>query len=214
MFYSKARWPAARRSRPTTNSPLASVARLAALEAEIARLRAELATTRGEDGDPPARGAVRQRGGGGIAGAKKGRAAGFKANPVVVARHRPRQPRAPVPGRRREVPDRIVVHAPTACGGCGAALPAAAGRSAPSDRAAPGPGRGCRAPGTGAALPGLRLGRPGRPTRPGRARGPHRRFGWSVAAWRRRCGRCAGCRCGSCSGCPRTSSGCGCRSAP
>jgi hypothetical protein len=95
--------------------------RVAALEAENAQLRADLAIARGDAGPPP-----------NLSGAspvvssptstKKPRPAGIKANVVRVARHRPRKPRAPVPGRRRDVPDRIVVHAPTVCGGCGAAL--------------------------------------------------------------------------------------------
>src|SRR5215217_7470131 len=104
--------------RPTYEELLA---RIAALEAEIDRLRADLAAARGED-EPPA------TGGGEVIAAtapvptKKGRPAGVKANVVRLVRHRPRRPRAPVPGRRREVADRVVVHAPAVCGGCGAAL--------------------------------------------------------------------------------------------
>ncbi len=159
------------------------LARVAALEAEIARLRAELATTRGED-DPPALGSGAATAAAAASpSAKKGRPAGIKANVVRLARHRPRHPRAPAPGRRREVPDWIVVHAPTACGGCGAGLTGGrlVGRrqviAVPPVRAEvvehQARERHCRC-----------CGWVGRGTLPdlGAHAGAHRRFGWSVAA--------------------------------
>jgi len=45
-----------------------------------------------------------------------------KANVVRVSVRRPRKPRAPVPGRRREAPDRRMVHALDRCPHCAAAL--------------------------------------------------------------------------------------------
>src|SRR5689334_21064697 len=106
---------ARRPPRPTSEELAALVGelrdRVAALEAENARLRAEVAAARGDDEPPPDQGgaspAVSSP-----ASAKKQRPAGIKANVVRLARHCPRKPRAPVPGRRRDVPDRIVVHAP------------------------------------------------------------------------------------------------------
>jgi transposase len=114
-----------RQAPPTYDDLLARVAaladRVAALEAENAGLRAENARLRGEGGsgsgaaapigdEPPARGARRRR------------PDWVKANVVVVARRRLRQARSPVPGRRRESPDRIVIHAPAACPHCATAL--------------------------------------------------------------------------------------------
>src|SRR5688572_19278940 len=78
--------------------------RIAALEAENARLRAEVTDLRGDT--PPASGAAPP------VPRRKRPPAWAKAN-VVVARHRPRKRREPVPGRRREAPDHIVLHAPT-----------------------------------------------------------------------------------------------------
>jgi transposase len=156
--------------------------RVAALEAENARLRAEVARLRGEDGPAP--------GGSGAdatapapVSAKQGRSGGFRANVMVVDRRRPRQPRAPVPGRRRDLPDRIVVHAPATCRGCGAAL--AGGRlvgrrqviEVPPVRAVvvehQARERRCRCCGWvgRGVLPDL-----------GAQAGPHRRVGWGVAA--------------------------------
>src|SRR5215212_9625987 len=118
-----------RLSHPTSAELAVLVADLrdqvAALEAENSRLRAEVACLRTHNAAAPAEGeasgppATPSRG-------KTRRATGFKANVVVVNRHRPRHRRAPIPGRRREAPDRIVVHAPTVCGGCG--TPLAGGR--------------------------------------------------------------------------------------
>jgi transposase len=156
--------------------------RVAALEAENARLRADLARLRGGDGpsaigaEPPASPAAPPRG-------KTGRLAGFKANVVVVDRHRPRRPRTPVPGRRRDVPGRVVVHAPAVCGGCGAALGGGrlVGRrqiiEVPPVRAEvvehQARERRCRCCGWAGrgALPDL-----------GAQAGRHRRLGWAVAA--------------------------------
>jgi hypothetical protein len=99
-------------------------AELAALRAENAVLRAENAALRTENAalrgdDPPRAGGEVAAG---AAAPRKRPPAWAKANVVVRARHRPRQPRAPVPGRRREAPDRIVVHAPTVCPACAAPL--------------------------------------------------------------------------------------------
>jgi transposase len=177
---------ARRPPRPTYEELLDLVAelrdRVTALEAENARLRAELALLRGEGGASSA-------GGGATAppvvaaSGRTGRPAGFKANVVVVDRHRPRRSRSPVPGRRRDVPDRIVVHAPAVCGGCGVAL--AGGRlvgrrqviEVPPVRAEvvehQARERRCRCCGWvgRGMLPDL-----------GAQAGGHRRFGWSVAA--------------------------------
>jgi transposase len=167
--------------RPTYEELLA---RVAALEAENARLRAEVAALRGEGGPPAAGGGAEAAPPPAAPGAKKRPAAGFKANVVVVERRRPRKPRAPVPGRRRDAPDRVVVHAPAVCGGCGAAL--AGGRlvgrrqivdlppvraEVVEHRARERTCRRCGWVGRG-HLPDL-----------GSQAGPHRRLGWGVAAW-------------------------------
>jgi transposase len=170
----------ARRPRRPTYTEL--LERIAALEAEIARLRAVLAEGQGES-DPPSAGSEAATVPVAPPGAKKPRPAGIKANVVRVARRRPRKPRSPVPGHRRDVPDRIVVHAPTVCGGCGAEL--AGGRligrrqviDLPPVRATVvehhARERHCRCCGW--------VGRGVLPDLDAQA-GPHRRFGWSVAA--------------------------------
>lgn len=177
---------ARRPPRPTYEELLDLVAelrdRIAALEAENARLRTELAVARSED-EPPTAGNGGNLAAASPASSKKQRPAGIKANVVRLARHRPRQPRAPVPGRRRDVPDRIVVHAPTACGGCGAVLTGGrlVGRrqviELPPVRATVVEHqvreRRCRCCGW--------MGRGARPDLGAQA-GPHRRIGWSVAA--------------------------------
>lgn len=89
------------------------------LKVENARLRAELAALRGED-DPGG-----ERGGDEEPLAVTPRKAvprWVKANVVTVARQRPRTRRAPVPGRRRAIPDRQIVHAPSHCPACASAL--------------------------------------------------------------------------------------------
>ena len=91
-----------------------------ALRAENAALRAEVALLRGDDD-------AATEGTGSAAAAprptpRKRPPAWAKANVVVVTQQRPRQPRAAVPGRRREAPDRIVRHAPTICPVCAAPL--------------------------------------------------------------------------------------------
>ena len=90
--------------------------RIAALEAENARLRAEVTTLRGEE--PPPAGAQGQSG----AAPRRRPPRWAKANVVVVARRRPRKRRHPAPGRRRDIPDRIVMHAPSVCPDCAAPL--------------------------------------------------------------------------------------------
>ena len=109
-----------RQQQPTYDELATLVAQLQSalevLRAENAALRAEVAALRGEDPLPsddrskPA-GAPRQR-----------PLRWAKANVGVVAQHRPRRSRAAVPGRRREVPDRIVLHAAALCPDCGAPL--------------------------------------------------------------------------------------------
>jgi hypothetical protein len=82
-----------------------------ARKAEVHRLRAENARLRGE---APAA-AEDAAGARAAAGPHRGRRSPprwAKANVVRVSVRRPRTPRAPVPGRRREAPDRRVVQAP------------------------------------------------------------------------------------------------------
>ena len=91
-----------------------------ALKVANARLRAELATLRTDDparveapeAPPPTPDAPK----------RKSPPRWAKANVVRVAQHRPRRSRAPVPGRRRAVPDRRLVHAPSQCPVCAASL--------------------------------------------------------------------------------------------
>ena len=91
-----------------------------ALKAELSRLRAENARLRGEVPAEPA-GAVGERAEAGPRG-RKSPPRWAKANVVRVAVKRPRTPRAPVPGRRREVPDRRMVYALDHCPHCATAL--------------------------------------------------------------------------------------------
>jgi transposase len=172
---------ARKRTQPTYTELLA---RVAALEAEIARLRAELAVLRGDDDPPPSTGAAAPAPAAPAPTARKRPPGWVKANVVIVARRRPRKPRAPVPGRRRDVPDRIVVHAPTTCPDCGHGL--AGGRLVGRRQVVDLPParaeivehqlRERRCPCCGwvgrGAMPDL-----------GAQAGPHRRFGWGVAAW-------------------------------
>ena len=149
--------------------------------AEVATLRAEVARLRGDDDAAP--------GGAGPDAAappppRTRPPAWVKANVIVRERHRPRQPRVPVPGRRREVPDRIIVHAPTACPVCAAPAGAgAAGGTAPSDRSAPGAGRGHGAPGAGADVPALWDAQRGTMSDLSEQVGGQRRVAWPVVAW-------------------------------
>jgi transposase len=107
-------------AQPTVEALLALVGelreRITAVEAENARLRAEVATLRGAE--PPPTDAPGPPG----AAPRRHPPRWAKANVVVVARRRPRKVRSPVPGRRREEPDRIVLHAATVCPACAAPL--------------------------------------------------------------------------------------------
>ena len=85
--------------RPTRPTYEELLARVTALEAEIARLRAELAAARG-GGEPPAVGSDAALAAPAPPRATKGRPAGIKANVVRLARHRPRRPRSPAAGAR------------------------------------------------------------------------------------------------------------------
>ncbi|MDQ3694799.1 MAG: IS66 family transposase [Chloroflexota bacterium] len=156
--------------------------RIAALEAENARLRAALAALRGTDAPPPA-GATTAPQTSVPATARRRPPPGVKANVVILARRCRRTPRSPVPGRRRDVPDRVVVHAPTVCPHCGDVLRRGrlVGRrqiiELPPVRAEVAEHqvrerrcRGCGWAGRG-ALPDLTD-----------HAGPHRRVGWGVAA--------------------------------
>jgi len=182
-----------RRTQPTYDELAAVVEQLqvqvqalraenAVLRAENAALRAELADRRGEDA---------ATGGGAGAGtaappppARKRPPRWAKANVVVLTRRRPRQVRSPVPGRRRETPDRMVWHAPTVCPAC--AAPLARGRLVGRRQVLDLPPvraevvehrvleRTCR-----------RCGPRSRGTMPDLSAqvGPHRRVSWPVAAW-------------------------------
>ena len=107
----------------------------------------------------------------------------MKPNGVVVERHKPRRARQPVPGRHREEPDRQVVHAPGHCAVCASEL---RGRKVVRRRQV-------------IVLPEVRAevvehvvverrcqrcGTVSRGTMPDLSAevGPHRRFGWTVAA--------------------------------
>jgi hypothetical protein len=117
----------AKRRQPSAEALRAEVAELRrlvqALQAENSRLRARLRAlgealadeSPPDERDPAAPGEARPS-------PRRDRPAWVKANVVRVARYRPRKPRAPVPGRRRAVPDRIVVHAHDRCPRCAAAL--------------------------------------------------------------------------------------------
>lgn len=89
------------------------------LKSENARLRAELAALRGEE--EPA-GEEEDQPDPVAAGGRKAAPRWMKPNVVVVARSRVRRRREPVPGWRRQEPDRQVLHAVEACAGCGSAL--------------------------------------------------------------------------------------------
>ncbi len=87
------------------------------LKVENARLRAELAALRGEEA-PVEQEEQRDLELGAVIG-RNAAPRWLKANVKVVARCKPRRPRAPVPGRRRQEPDRQVIHALEECAGCG-----------------------------------------------------------------------------------------------
>ena len=172
---------------PTYDDLLAGVAalrdRIAVLEAENARLRAEVAAMRGEDDPPPAS----SRPGAADApttGRRKRPPGWVKANVVVAARRRPRKRRTPVPGRRRETPNRLVVHAPTACPDCGGALRGGrlVGRRQVLDLP---PARVDVVEHQARQRRCRRCGWVGRGRLPdlGAEVAPHRRLGWGVAAW-------------------------------
>jgi transposase len=109
-----------RQQRPTYDELVTLVAQLQAaledLQAENVALRAEVATLRGEEPRPTGERDTA------AAAPRKRPPRWAKANVVVVAQHRPRRSRAPVPGRRRDVPDRILLYAPTVCPVCAAPL--------------------------------------------------------------------------------------------
>ena len=170
-------------SGPTYDELVALVAQLQAevraLRAENATLRADLAALRGDDGaDGPGAGTASP------APARKRPPAWAKANVIVRERHRPRQPRAPVPGRRRDIPGRIVLHAPAVCPAC--AAPLARGRVVGRRQVIDLPPvraeivehrvleRTCRQCGTRCrgVMPDL-----------GEEVGDHRRVAWPVVAW-------------------------------
>jgi transposase len=91
-----------------------------ALKAELARLRAENGRLRGEAAAAPDASAAEP-----TAAASRGRTSPprwAKANVVRVQVRRPRRRRRPVPGRRRAVPDRQIVHALSHCPHCATAL--------------------------------------------------------------------------------------------
>lgn len=112
-----------RAARPTYDELVVLVGelrdRLAVLEAENGRLRAEVARLRDRDAPSPpsAPAATAPR----VPTMRK-RPLDLKANIVIVRRSCRRATRPPVPGRRREVPDRIEIHAPKDCPSCGEAL--------------------------------------------------------------------------------------------
>jgi hypothetical protein len=91
-----------------------------ALKAELHRLRSENARLRGER--PPVPDADAEDVAAAVPRGRKTPPRWAKANVVRVPMRRPRRPRAPVPGRRREVPDRIVLHAPAVCPACATPL--------------------------------------------------------------------------------------------
>src|SRR5689334_7120901 len=83
-----------------------------ALKAEISRLRMENARLRGEEAEGT--GETEDADVASVS-APRGRTSPprwAKANVVRVSVRRPRKRRSPVPGRRRETPDRRIVHAP------------------------------------------------------------------------------------------------------
>jgi hypothetical protein len=91
-----------------------------ALKAEVHRLRVENARLRGEA--PEAAGDTAEDGADPVPRGRKTPPRWAKANVVRVRVQRPRKPRAPVPGRRREEPTRRVVHALSQCPHCAAPL--------------------------------------------------------------------------------------------
>ena len=91
-----------------------------ALKEELRRLRAENARLRG--GPPVAADIAPAEVDEPQSGGRKAPPRWAKANVVRLSGRRPRKRRAPVPGRRREVPARRVVHAPDRCPRCTAPL--------------------------------------------------------------------------------------------
>jgi hypothetical protein len=114
-----------RRAAPPTYDDLVALVRdlrerLVVVEAENARLRAAVARLGGRD-DPPSTSAPAAATAPGPPPRSK-RPLDIKANVVIVRRATRRATRQPVPGRRREIPDRIEVHAPRDCPCCGETL--------------------------------------------------------------------------------------------
>jgi len=91
----------------------------AQLRATVEALRAELAALRGEA--PPAEEECQDVERASVIG-RQAPPRWVKANVKVVSRHKPRKARLPVPGRRRQEPDRQVIHALEHCVGCGKEL--------------------------------------------------------------------------------------------
>jgi transposase len=91
------------------------------LKAENARLRAELAALRGEGEVSGAQSAAEAEPAQGPP-TRKTPPRWAKANVVRVVSRRPRRARVPVPGRRREAPDRRLIHALSQCPHCQAPL--------------------------------------------------------------------------------------------
>ena len=149
------------------------------LKAELQRLRAENTRLRGES---PATDAVVEEADAPPPG-RKAPPRWAKANVVRVEVRRPRKPRASVPGRRRELPDRRIVHALDRCPHC--ATPLRRGRVVGRRQVIQLPVTAVevvehvvlerRCPGCGAACRG---------TMPDLSDqvGPHRRISWRIAA--------------------------------
>jgi transposase len=90
------------------------------LKEEVRRLRVENARLRGAGAAEPVPAPVER--GEATPGGRKAPPRWAKANVVRVSGRRPRRPRPSVPGRRREVPTRRIIHAPEQCPRCATVL--------------------------------------------------------------------------------------------